>query len=180
MFGNETFIVRVAKDAVVSRGRAGDYVRADPDEPAGHGSLVAVRDPGHGGETVVRLLIEREGRWIRRARPPRPRTHRRRRQRSRQPERSGARGKRGLSATADPAPCASAKGPAWNRPPHRHGHPVRAMAGQSGGEVVRPRLHQYAPLLDRTTGVKPCSRMGHGRAYEASVILVDNVGLVSS
>ena len=30
----------------------------DPDEPAADGSHVAVRDPGRGGETVVRLLIE--------------------------------------------------------------------------------------------------------------------------
>ena len=68
MLGNEKFIVRVAKVAIASRVRVGDYVWADPDEPAGHGSLIAVRDPGHGGETVVRLLIECEGRRIRRAR----------------------------------------------------------------------------------------------------------------
>ena len=45
----------------------GDYVRVDPDEPASHSSLVALRDPGRGGETVVRLLIERDGRRILRA-----------------------------------------------------------------------------------------------------------------
>lgn len=53
MFGNETFIVRVAKDAMASRVRVGDYAWADPDEPAAHGSLVAVRDPGHDGETAT-------------------------------------------------------------------------------------------------------------------------------
>ena len=41
--------------------RAGDYVRVDPDEPSADGRLVAVRDPGRGGETVVRLLVERDG-----------------------------------------------------------------------------------------------------------------------
>lgn len=34
----------------------------DPDEPATDGSLVAVRDPGRGGETLVRLLVERDRR----------------------------------------------------------------------------------------------------------------------
>ena len=33
-----------------------------PTSPAEHGSLVAVRDPGRGGETVVRRLVERDGR----------------------------------------------------------------------------------------------------------------------
>ena len=42
--------------------RAGDYDRFDSDEPAADGRLVAVRDPGCGGETVVRLLVERDGR----------------------------------------------------------------------------------------------------------------------
>ena len=64
MFGRETFIVRIAEDAMAPRVRAGDYVWVDPDEPAAHGRLVAVRDPGRGGETVVRLLVERDGRRI--------------------------------------------------------------------------------------------------------------------
>ena len=37
MFGRDTFIVRVAKDAMAPRVRAGDYVRVDPDEPAADG-----------------------------------------------------------------------------------------------------------------------------------------------
>ena len=49
------------------RVRGGDYVRVDPDEPAADGRLVAVRDPGRGGETVVRLLVERDGRRTLRA-----------------------------------------------------------------------------------------------------------------
>ena len=57
MFGRETFIVRTAEDAMAPRVRAGDYVRADPDEPAADGRFVAVRDPGRGGETVVRFLV---------------------------------------------------------------------------------------------------------------------------
>ena len=67
MFGRETFIVRVAEDAMAPRVRAGDYVWTDPDEPAADGRFVAVRDPGRGGETVVRLLVEREGRRLLRA-----------------------------------------------------------------------------------------------------------------
>jgi len=67
MFGRETFIVRVAEDAMAPRVRAGDYVWIDPDEPAADGRFVAVRDPGRGGETVVRLLVERDGRRYLRA-----------------------------------------------------------------------------------------------------------------
>ena len=62
MFGRDTFIVRIADDAMAPRVRAGDYVWVDPDEPAVDGSFVAVRDPARGGETVVRLLVERDGR----------------------------------------------------------------------------------------------------------------------
>lgn len=53
MSGRETYIVRIAEDAMVPRVRAGDYVRVDPDEPAADGRFVAVRDPGRGGEIVV-------------------------------------------------------------------------------------------------------------------------------
>ena len=67
MFGRETFIVQIADDAMAPRVRAGDYVWIDPDEPAVDGRFVAVRDPGRGGETVVRLLIERDGRRVLRA-----------------------------------------------------------------------------------------------------------------
>ena len=67
MFGPETFIVRVAEDAMAPRVRAGDYIWIDPDEPAADGRLVAVRDPARGGETVVRLLVERGGRRTLRA-----------------------------------------------------------------------------------------------------------------
>ena len=67
MFGRETFVVRVAEDAMAPRVRAGDYIWIDPDEPAADGRLVAVRDPARGGETVVRLLVERDGRRTLRA-----------------------------------------------------------------------------------------------------------------
>jgi len=67
MFGSETVIMRISEDAMAPRVRAGDYVWIDPDEPAADGSLVAVRDPARGGETVVRLLVERDGRRILRA-----------------------------------------------------------------------------------------------------------------
>ncbi len=62
MFGRETFIVHIADDAMAPRVRAGDYVWIDPDVPAEHGSLVAVRDPARGGVTVVRRPVERDGR----------------------------------------------------------------------------------------------------------------------
>ena len=39
MFGRETFIVRVAEDAMAPRVRAGDYVWVDPDEPAADGRM---------------------------------------------------------------------------------------------------------------------------------------------
>ena len=44
--------------------RVGEYVWVDPDEPAADGSLVAVRESGCCGETVVRFLVERVGRRI--------------------------------------------------------------------------------------------------------------------
>ena len=64
MFGPETFIVRVTDGAMAPRVRAGDYIWIwiDPDEPIADGRLVAVRHPDRGGETVVRLFIERDGR----------------------------------------------------------------------------------------------------------------------
>ena len=46
------------------RTRVGDYVRIDPEAD---GRLTAVRNLGRGGETVVRLLVERDGRRILRA-----------------------------------------------------------------------------------------------------------------
>ena len=64
MFGSEAFIVRGAEDAIAPRVRVDDYVWVDPDKRAAHGRLVAVRDSGRGGETVVRFLIERNGRRI--------------------------------------------------------------------------------------------------------------------
>ena len=67
MFGSETFIVRIAEDAMAPRVRDGDYVWIDPDEPAVDRRFVAVRDPARGGETVVRQLVERDGRRILRA-----------------------------------------------------------------------------------------------------------------
>ena len=62
MFGPETFIVRVTDDAMAPRVCTGDYIWIDPDEPAVDGRLVAVHDPDRGGETVVRRLVEHEGR----------------------------------------------------------------------------------------------------------------------
>ena len=112
MFGRETFIVRIAEDAMAPRVRVGDDVRVDPDEPAAHGRLVAVRDPGRGGETVLRLLIERDGRRILRTLDDRcPERTVDAGNENRHPGRRGARGKHSLSATAGPVLCASEKGP---------------------------------------------------------------------
>ena len=68
MFRRETFIARVAKDAMGPRVRMRDYVSVDPGDPVVmQGRLVTVRDPGRGGESVVRLLIKRDGRRVLRA-----------------------------------------------------------------------------------------------------------------
>ena len=67
MFGRDTFIVRIAEDAMAPRIREGEYVWVEPYEPAADGRFVAVRDPRRGGETVVRLLVERDGRRTLRA-----------------------------------------------------------------------------------------------------------------
>ena len=67
MFSRETLVVRIADDAMVPRVRAGDYVWIGPDEPPASGRPVAVRDPGRGGETVVRVLVDRGGRRTLRA-----------------------------------------------------------------------------------------------------------------
>ena len=52
MFSRDTFIVRIADDAMAPRVCAGDYVRIDPDEPAAAGRLVAMRDPGRGRDPM--------------------------------------------------------------------------------------------------------------------------------
>ena len=131
-FGRETFIVRLAEDAMAPRMRVGDYVWVDPDEPAAEGSLAGVRDPWRGGETIVRLLIERDGRRSLRALDDRcpDGTVDADRQRNPHPGCRGARGKHGPSATAGPALCASVKG----RPAcHRH-LTAAAPCGEPGPE----------------------------------------------
>ena len=56
MFGRETFIVRVAEDAMAPRVRAGDYVWIDPDEPAADGRCPErTVDPGN--ETDIRGVV---------------------------------------------------------------------------------------------------------------------------
>lgn len=67
ILGNETFCVHVVEDAMRPRMGVDEYVWVDPDAPAAHGRLVVARDSGRFGETVVRLLIERDGRRILRA-----------------------------------------------------------------------------------------------------------------
>ena len=69
MHGPETFVVRLADDSMAPRFRAGDYVYVDPDESAGDGRFVGVRDPATGEETA-RLLEARDGRRVLRALAP--------------------------------------------------------------------------------------------------------------
>ena len=65
MFGRETFIVRVAEDAMAPRVRTGDYVWVDPDEPAAdgrrtlraHDGRCPVRTVDAGNETDLRGVV---------------------------------------------------------------------------------------------------------------------------
>ena len=72
MFGRETFIVRVAEDAMAPRVRAGDYVWIDPDESAADGHIVAVRADGAGRQrdAGVRLMAVESARSVPRAANP--------------------------------------------------------------------------------------------------------------
>lgn len=63
MFGKDTFIVRLAGTSTTRCVRDGDYAYVDPDEPAAHGRLVAVRDEAQ-LQTSIRLLIERDGQRV--------------------------------------------------------------------------------------------------------------------
>ena len=64
MFGPETF---------VERGGARDLASVDPDEPAAHGRIVAVRAVGPGSATLVRPMAVETGRSVlRAAKPGRP------------------------------------------------------------------------------------------------------------
>ena len=63
MFDRETFVVRVAEDAMAPRVRVGNYVWVNPDEPAADGRPVAVRDPARGGEDRRPVGDQFEGSW---------------------------------------------------------------------------------------------------------------------
>ena len=64
-FGPETFVERVGDDAV-----AGGFAYVDPDEPAVHGRIVAMRADGPGSATLVRLMAVENGRSVLRAANP--------------------------------------------------------------------------------------------------------------
>ena len=110
--------------AMAPRIRTGDYVWVDSDESAAHGSFVAVRNSGRGGDTFVRFLIVRaERRTLRALDDCRP---------------EGAvdagndidiRGGVVFVGTRSERRhrCASAKGPAWHRPPHGHDHRMASL-----------------------------------------------------
>lgn len=70
VFGRETFIERVADDALSPLAAAGDYVWIDPDEPAREGRLVAVWEVGPGSATLVRRMAVEDGRRVLRALNP--------------------------------------------------------------------------------------------------------------
>ena len=59
--------------ALAALAAAGDFACVDPDEPAAHGWMVAVRADGPGGATLVRLMAVESG-WsiLRTANPDRP------------------------------------------------------------------------------------------------------------
>ncbi|MDE0421025.1 MAG: S24 family peptidase [Gammaproteobacteria bacterium] len=65
--GPETFVERVADDAMAPLLRAGEYVFIDPDEAAADGRLVAVRGHGPDSGALVRRLFVENGRRILRA-----------------------------------------------------------------------------------------------------------------
>ena len=67
-FGPETFLVRIADDAMAPLLPSGHWVWVDPDEPMGAGLLVAF-DDASGGVSVRRLVVE-DGRRILRAVEP--------------------------------------------------------------------------------------------------------------
>ena len=60
MFGDETFVVRVADDGMAPRIAVGDFAWVDPHEPAVHGSVVLFG----AGVGVVRLLKADAGRRV--------------------------------------------------------------------------------------------------------------------
>ena len=64
MFGPETFVKRVGDDALVPLAAAGDFASVEPDEPAAHGRIVAVRADSPGGATLVRLMAVESGRSV--------------------------------------------------------------------------------------------------------------------
>ena len=70
MFGPETFVERVGDDALAPLAAAGDFAYVDPDEPAAHGRIVAVRVDGPGSATLVRLMAVESGRSLVRAADP--------------------------------------------------------------------------------------------------------------
>ena len=61
VFGPETFVERVGDDALAPFAAAGGFAYFDPDEPAVHGPIVAVRADGPGCATPVRRLIVEDG-----------------------------------------------------------------------------------------------------------------------
>ena len=52
-FGPETFVERVGDDALAPIAATRDFAYVDPDEPAAHGRIVAVRAHGPGSATLV-------------------------------------------------------------------------------------------------------------------------------
>ena len=58
-----------------ARTAAGDFASVDPDDPAAHGRIVAVRAEGPGSAALVRLMAVENGRSVpRAANPSRPDT----------------------------------------------------------------------------------------------------------
>ena len=71
MFGPETFVEPTGDDALALLAAAGDFACVEPDEPAAHGWMVAVRADGPGSATRVRRMAAGSGRSVPRASGPR-------------------------------------------------------------------------------------------------------------
>jgi len=56
VFGPETFVEHIGDDALAPLAAAGEFAYVDPDEPAAHGWMVAVRAGGPGSTTRVRRI----------------------------------------------------------------------------------------------------------------------------
>ena len=70
VFVPETFVACVEDDALAPLAAAGDFAYVDPDEPAAHGRIVAVRADGLGSARQAWLMAVEDGRSVLRVTNP--------------------------------------------------------------------------------------------------------------